>query len=574
MISPVIYCSPSGLELSKAATLYLNINTTEESKNSIFTTTKFPILAAAYRWDEANEKWVRKSDRADLQDNLYELSSMGFSSYVILAPFNETYVIKPTWFLVESIGWGLELWIYCIFIPAGVLMCCFATCCYLFIAKRYRLSKETDKLVTDTVAANSIGTIRIALGYDQKRLSEGDSEFDTVAYVRHKKKGPGELKMEKVLSAAGQCGICEENEISASIRKMEVGKMSEVRTQTMQKNRINEFTSRSSTDQEESMQTALRQYAAQEEVMPEFRHFTKTVVENMPAAIEHVDEDYGTIQDAAQTAFMSSVGSPSAEGFTAEYSYEAHFIVDSNLAYSVTTNAASIRNVRLQRRTMHPRSATSQSGVGLLIDKDMSGRHVVTNMILGGPAAESGQIFIGDKLISIDSVPVHGLSRREVGELMHGADSSVVNVTFKSTGQLTSTRMVDAAMSPSDIEPELHLLRTSTALPSLRRLLSLQPLAARQTPTGSAQYAQGRPDVVRNSETAVRRRADLDDPALLHVHNRGPRIPDLLSGAAGATTGRQATAGPRFDHHRSKVDSAMLFLSQTLLFLSQTLPRP
>ena len=140
----------------------------------------------------------------------------------------------------------------------------------------------------------------------------------------------------------------------------------------------------------------------------------------------------------------------------------------------------------------------------------------------------------------------------------------MVNVTFKSTGQLASTRMVDAAMSPSDIQPELHLLRTSTALPSLRRLPSLQPLAARQTPTGSAQYVQGRPDVVRNSETAVRRRADLDEPALLHVHNRGPRIPDLLSGAAGATTGRPATAGPRFEHHRSKVDSAILFLSQTL----------
>ena len=151
MVSPVLYCSPSGLKMSNAATLYFKVSAAEVLQNPNVTRSNASLDAATYRWDVGADKWIKKSDEVHLEhgflnfqlknDELLEFQTESFSSYVVLAPFLEAVEVEPSWWLIESLGLSREQWTFFILLPAAVILCCCVRACIVW-RKRGQAGKK------------------------------------------------------------------------------------------------------------------------------------------------------------------------------------------------------------------------------------------------------------------------------------------------------------------------------------------------------------------------------------------------------------------------------------------------
>jgi len=90
--------------------------------------------------------------------------------------------------------------------------------------------------------------------------------------------------------------------------------------------------------------------------------------------------------------------------------------------------ADGIRVVRVQRRSRLP---NGKAGIGLGFERDPAGVHTVCGLQEGGPAAQSGQIFVKDRIISIDGRPTEGKSIEEVSQMIQGVEGTDVALTLE-----------------------------------------------------------------------------------------------------------------------------------------------
>lgn len=81
---------------------------------------------------------------------------------------------------------------------------------------------------------------------------------------------------------------------------------------------------------------------------------------------------------------------------------------------------------------LRERTTGNYAGVGLQVDM-RDGMLVVVNPLSGGPGERAG-ILTGDRIVEIDSVPVHGLTPEEVQRLLRGAPGSAVHLTIEHPG--------------------------------------------------------------------------------------------------------------------------------------------
>jgi hypothetical protein len=94
-------------------------------------------------------------------------------------------------------------------------------------------------------------------------------------------------------------------------------------------------------------------------------------------------------------------------------------------------NEIGIRVVHLERTKKKEGSDPDQSGIGIIFGREDDGTHSVCALYNMGPAARSGRVFPGDKLLSIDAVPTHGLSVTEVQDMIMGLEHTEVALTLE-----------------------------------------------------------------------------------------------------------------------------------------------
>jgi C-terminal processing protease CtpA/Prc len=94
--------------------------------------------------------------------------------------------------------------------------------------------------------------------------------------------------------------------------------------------------------------------------------------------------------------------------------------------------ALGIRVVRVQRRSLIP---NGKAGIGLGFERDQEGTHFVCGLLPDGSAAQSGQIFVYDKIISVDGRPTQGKTIDEVSEMIQGIEGTDVALTLETTAE-------------------------------------------------------------------------------------------------------------------------------------------
>ena len=92
--------------------------------------------------------------------------------------------------------------------------------------------------------------------------------------------------------------------------------------------------------------------------------------------------------------------------------------------------ALGIRVVRVRRRSLIP---NGKAGIGLGFERNQEGTHFVCGLLPDGSAAQSGQIFVNDKIISVDGRPTQGKTIDEVSEMIQGIEGTDVALTLETT---------------------------------------------------------------------------------------------------------------------------------------------
>jgi len=481
MISPVIYCSPSGLSMSQAASVFFKINMDPIYANPNISIISEPVAASAYLWSTINEKWERKSDGI-FTNNSFEFRTKSFSSYVILAPFNETFVGDPDWWLIESLGWSREEWGLFVFLPGGILLCCCLRLCFVFASKRTPASSienedpKTDQPIKQHTKDN----------VDKDKSSPPGARVRSEALRMEEKQIDGEL--------AGNV-LCEFDALAHS------------------------------------------------GVFRPTRLVMKSASGPLLLDVNAVDHQDGTV-------FLSPVRNISSVEHS-DCTGNSRTKSNTGLEYS---DDIYLRDVSLRRSALD--SVTKQSGVGIALNRRHDGSHIVTDLNPQGPAAESGQVIVGDKLVSVDGVSLLGLSREEVSNMLLGPPGSWIQLVLDADAVATSSQMVDLSMLTSRTQPEP--VRRQAALPFLRQR------SGHDTQSAHKEQRAATPEDAQ-SEAGVRRRADLDELEIGSRHrNSGIQPPTLLSGAQTVSGGRQGTAGSKSRFQRSNLESAFELLERTL----------
>jgi hypothetical protein len=481
MISPVIYCSPSGLSMSQAASVFFKINMDPIYANPNISIISEPVAASAYLWSTVNEKWERKTD-VIFTNNSFEFRTKSFSSYVVLAPFNETFVGDPDWWLIESLGWSREEWGLFVFLPSGILLCCCLRLYFVFASKRTPASSiENDDPKTDQ-----------PIKHHKKDHVDKDKSNPPGARVGSEALRMEEKQIDGVLAGNGLCRF-----------------------------------------------DAL----AHSGVFRPTRFFMKSASGPLLLDVNAVDHQDGTV-------FLSPVRNIS----SVEHSDSTgNSRTKSRLEYSDDTY---FRDVSLRRSVLDSHSVTKQCGVGIALNRRHDGSQIVTDLNPQGPAAESGQVVVGDKLVSVDGVSLLGLSREEVSNMLLGQPGSLIQLVLDADAVATSSQMVDLSMLTSRTQPEP--VRKQAALHFLRQR------SGHDTQSAHKEQRAATPEDAQ-SESGVRRRADLDELEIGSRHrNSGIQPPTLLSGAQTVSGGRQGTAGSKSRFQRSNLESAFELLERTL----------
>lgn len=69
-------------------------------------------------------------------------------------------------------------------------------------------------------------------------------------------------------------------------------------------------------------------------------------------------------------------------------------------------------------------------GVGIFFATDASGGQVVRSFVPGGPAERSGQVSIGDVIVSVDNTDVYGLPLATLAKYLLGPRGSTISMGF------------------------------------------------------------------------------------------------------------------------------------------------
>ena len=530
MISPVIYCSPSGLSMSQSASVFFEIDMDPIFANPSILYLGEPIAAAAYFWNTVNEKWELRSEVIFPRNDSFEFRTQTFSSYVILAPFNESFEDGPDWWLVKSLRMSREQWALFIFLPACILLCCCIRFCYFYTCKRKHAPKSSienkpgseDKVKSATVIRRGATMRGQALGLDKDRLEGGhdDSGFDALAYS-------GVITQKDTESSPGTHQHPPRSALEHTALAEDPPQPDDARGQL-------------STD---TLSNLMRGQG-----MP--KNPTKLVMKSASGPVlldvNAVDPDDGTV-------FLSPVRNVSV------FEYPDRTRLPRSMSPLEHPDKTHFRNVSLRRSIVRLDSGARQAGVGIALDLMDDGNHVVTDLNDQGPAAESGQIGIGDKLISVDGVPVRGLSREEVSNMFLGPSGSLIQLVVDADAIWTSHQMADLAIPLAQIQPEP--VRRQAALPSLRQRPGYDVQSAPKEKWASTPKAI----TITRSDAGVRRRADLDEVEIGNRHREsGIHLPTLLGGAQTISGGRQGTAGSKSRFEKSNLDSAFELLERTL----------
>ena len=94
-----------------------------------------------------------------------------------------------------------------------------------------------------------------------------------------------------------------------------------------------------------------------------------------------------------------------------------------------------IRVVRIQRKKRTADTDPLQAGVGMSFERGSDGYHTVIHLLPGGSALESGKVFQGDRLLSVDGVPLRGLTVQDVSDMVLGMEGSYVAFTLETMAQ-------------------------------------------------------------------------------------------------------------------------------------------
>jgi hypothetical protein len=91
-------------------------------------------------------------------------------------------------------------------------------------------------------------------------------------------------------------------------------------------------------------------------------------------------------------------------------------------------------------------------GVGIFFATDANGGQVVRSFVPGGPAERSGQVAIGDVIVSVDNTDVYGLPLATLAKYLLGPRGSTINMGFCKPHDKTvrTTRQVQFGCSFDD----------------------------------------------------------------------------------------------------------------------------
>jgi C-terminal processing protease CtpA/Prc len=113
---------------------------------------------------------------------------------------------------------------------------------------------------------------------------------------------------------------------------------------------------------------------------------------------------------------------------------------------------AGIRVVRLQRQHLNTGSGVSErAGIGMGFERDPAGNHTVSTLFPGGTAANSGKIYVGDRVLRVNGAAVQGLSPKVVSEMIQGPQGTDVAMTIET---LETVQNETAAVTQSNVDSD------------------------------------------------------------------------------------------------------------------------
>jgi len=174
--------------------------------------------------------------------------------------------------------------------------------------------------------------------------------------------------------------------------------------------------------------------------------------------------------------------------------------------------AHELASLRAAQKNQPPR----QCGVGMLLQKDTlhhggqvrGGHLVVTKLVPGLPAAQSGKIEIGDVLFEVDQTDVAGMELADVFSLIKGPENSAIDLEFRRGEEPIHVRLIrefatlptvpveapttpTAALRPVSLKAQARAVMAANALPALAKdsLSPSSPSLARRS--GGAHVVSG-----------------------------------------------------------------------------------
>ena len=106
---------------------------------------------------------------------------------------------------------------------------------------------------------------------------------------------------------------------------------------------------------------------------------------------------------------------------------------------SLAAPSLGLREVRVQRRCHDETIPPCQAGVGMWLEFDAEGHFIVSEIFPAEPAAACGQIFVGDRLLSVDGVPTLGMTLQQISLAVSGQEHTYVSLTMSTSHDVPPT---------------------------------------------------------------------------------------------------------------------------------------
>uniref|UniRef100_A0A7E4V868 PDZ domain-containing protein n=1 Tax=Panagrellus redivivus TaxID=6233 RepID=A0A7E4V868_PANRE len=107
---------------------------------------------------------------------------------------------------------------------------------------------------------------------------------------------------------------------------------------------------------------------------------------------------------------------------------------------------------------------------------------VVSKVIPGLPAAETGQVFVGDRILEVNGTPVHGMTHEEIVKMLREATTEKVSLTLQQETQMSplfrrsASKRRSGSYADSNVESS-NVLKGALKSPSVDRRAVFAPVA-------------------------------------------------------------------------------------------------